>query len=54
MECILKLEQFKEEFMLTKVQAVEEERVGMNQIVELQTQMNSIVFNPHENSSMSL
>ena len=46
MECILKLEQFKEEFMLTKVQAVEEkERVRMNQIVELQKQMNSIVFN---------
>ena len=45
MECILKLEQFKEEFMLTKVHIVEEkERVGMNQIVELQKQMNSIVF----------
>ena len=41
----MKLEQFKEEFMLTKVQVVEEkERIGMNQIVELQKQMNSIVF----------
>ena len=46
MECILKLEQFKEEFTLTKVQAEEEkERVGMNQIVELQKQVNSRVFN---------
>ena len=45
-ERVLRLKQFKEEFKLSKVQAVEEkEKVGMNQIVELQKQMNEIVFN---------
>ena len=46
MECVLQLKQFKEKLKLTKVYAVEEkEKVEMNQIVELQKQMNEIVFN---------
>ena len=46
MECVLQLKQFKEKLNLTKVYAAEEkEKVEMNQIVELQKQMNEIVFN---------
>ena len=46
MECVLQLKQFKEKLKLTKVYAAEEkEKVEMNQIVELQKQMNEIVFN---------
>ena len=46
MECVLQLKQFKEKLKLTKVYAAEDkEKVEMNQTVELQKQMNEIVFN---------
>lgn len=44
MDCVLNLKQSKEEISLTKVKEAEaKEKVGLNQIVELQKQMNSIV-----------
>ena len=44
MECALNLKQLKDEFNLSKTKASEEkETVGMNQLVDLQKQMNSIV-----------
>ena len=46
MECVLQLRQFKGKIKLTNVYAAEEkEKVEMNQILELQKQMNEIVFN---------
>ena len=44
MDCVLNLKQFKEGFAITKVKETEaKDRVGLNQIVELQTKMNNIV-----------
>ena len=44
MDCVLNLKQFKEGFAITKAKETEaEDRVGLNQIVELQKKMNSIV-----------
>ena len=44
MDCVLNLKQFKEGFAITKVKETEaKDRVGLNQIVELQKKMNSIV-----------
>ena len=44
MDCVLNFKQFKEGFAITKVKETEaKDRVGLNQIVELQTKMNSIV-----------
>ena len=44
MDCVLNLKQFKEGFASTKAKETEaKDRVGLNQIVELQKKMNSIV-----------
>ena len=44
MDCVLNLKQFKEGFAITKAKETEaKDRVGLNQIVELQKKMNSIV-----------
>ena len=44
MDCVVNLKQFKEGFTITKAKETEaKDRVGLNEIVELQKKMKSIV-----------